>query len=208
MVLKTNGTQKESKVIEIDQKPKHVLHYNIEYDSTHPEETIRKFVSSIKEMVSRYENDKIRIFELEAQEEDLKHSMEILPNQKVSDGYKLYKKMREIRKERRACKNEIDLLQPVYEYFHATEVLNKLSHVQGQCAIAREAIDGRVYSVRTDILDELLEPVNIEQKEAPVEPEETEKDLIDPIDPFIFDPDASNKNVKRGYVLAWKEGQA
>lgn len=202
MVIKTNGTQKEAQVINIAQKAKHVLHYNIEYDSTHPEETIRNFVSSVKDMVARYENDKLRIFELEAQEEDLKHSMEILPNQKVSDGYKLYKKLREVRKERRSCKNEIDLLQPVYEYFHATEVLNKLSHVQGQCAIAREAIDGRVYSVRTDILDELLEPVKTEQKEEL-------KDLIDPMNPFIFETEPeSNKKINRGYVLAWKEGES
>lgn len=159
MKITTSGTQKESKVVDITTVKKNpVLHYDLEYDSMKPEQTIRDFVSNIKGMVSRFESNKARIIEIENELLDVYHYIEISTYKKVPDGYKLYRKMAELRRERRACKNENDLLQPIYEYFHATEVLNKLSHVQGECAKCMEAIDNRTYTVRTDILDEWLEP--------------------------------------------------
>ena len=159
MKVTTTGTQKESRIIDIVKTKKNpILHYDLEYDSTKPEQTIRDFVASIKGMVSRYEDNKARIIEIEDELQDIYHYIEISTYKKVPDGYKLYRKMAELRRERRACKNEIDLLWPIYEYFHATEVLNKLSHVQGECAKSKEAIDNRTYTIRTDILDEWLEP--------------------------------------------------
>lgn len=178
MTITTMGTQKEQKVIEIAPKQSQFLHYTVEYDTTQPEETIRNFVGDIKNMVSRYESNKLRIVEIEAKLVDLLHWIEIAPYQNVPNGYKLYRKVAELRRERRACKNENDLLQPIYEYFHATEVLNKLSHVQGECSKAKGAIDGRTYQVRTDILDEYLEGKKPEKEE--VDDEEIEG--IDPND--------------------------
>lgn len=159
MKVTTGGTQKESKIVDITPVKKNpVLHYDLDYDSMKPEQTIRDFVSNIKGMVSRFESNKARIIEIENELLDIYHYIEISTYKKVPDGYKLYRKMAELRRERRACKNENDLLQPIYEYFHATEVLNKLSYVQGECAKCKEAIDNRTYTVRTDVLDEWLEP--------------------------------------------------
>ena len=158
MIVRSNGTQKESQVIQMPQKKTSLLHYNVDYDSIWPEKLLRDFIAEMKDAVAKYEWNRNRIGESEAELIDLLHWIEITPNKKVPDGYKLYRKLADLRRERRCCKNENDLLQPIYEYFHATEVLNRLAKVQGECAKAKEAIDARTYAIRTDILDEYLEP--------------------------------------------------
>lgn len=127
-----------------------------EYDSQKPEETFRMFIRSVKEMVKKYDANIARIAELEDQMQDVMHFMEMAKPKNVPIGYKLYKKLTDIRKERRACKNENDLLKPVYDMFHGTKLLDQLSYVQGECGKAKKAIDGRAYSVRTDILEDLM----------------------------------------------------
>ena len=127
-----------------------------EYDSKKPEETFRAFIRSVKEMVKKYDTNTARIAELEDQMQDVMHFMEMAKPKNVPTGYKLYKKLTDIRKERRACKNENDLLKPVYDMFHGTKLLDQLSYVQGECGKAKKTIDGRAYSVRTDILEDLI----------------------------------------------------
>ena len=171
MKVTTSGTQKEAQIVELaPTKKPDILHYDLDYDSTKPESTIRNFVSDIKGMLSRFEGNKARLFEIEDELQDIMHYIEISGKKKVPERLKLYAKLMELRQERRSCKNENDLLQPIYEYFHATEVLNKLSHIQGECSKAKTAIDGRTYLVRTNILDEWLEPD---------EPVESVKDIFD-----------------------------
>lgn len=169
MTIKTMGTQKESKVIELEPKQSQYLHYTVEYDTMKPEDALRDFVGDVKNMLSRYEANKLRIVEIEAQLCDMEHWIEIAPYQNVPNGYKLYRKLAELRRERRARKNENDLLWPIYEHFHATEVLNKLTRVQGECSKAKGGIDGRTYQVRTDILDEYLEEKKPVKQEEPEE---------------------------------------
>lgn len=173
MNIKSFGPQKEQTVIDMStRKTNPILHYDLDYDSTKPEETIRNFVADIRGMISKYEWNKTRIEEIETQLVDLEHYIEIARFKTVANGYKLYRKLAELRRERRCCKNENDLLWPIYEYFHATEVLNRLSTVQGDVAKVKGAIDGRCYLVRTDILEEYMNPP---KKES--EPELLERDL-------------------------------
>lgn len=165
MIIRTAGSQKESQVINIQpNKPNPIMHYNIEYDTTQPEETIRKFCSDIRGMIARYEGNKQRLIEIEGEHQDLLHYIEIAPFKTVPNGYKLYRKLAELRRERRALKNENDLLQPLYETFRQPDILNRLSKVQGDVSKVHEAIDGRVYGMRTDILNDWFEP---EKKEEP-----------------------------------------
>ena len=171
MVIKTNGTQKESQILDIATKPKQSLHYDIEYDTTNPESTMRDFVKDIQGMLNRFEGNRARIFEIEAELNDLEHYMEIGNYKNVPEGYKLYRKLAELRRERRACKNENDLLKPIYDYFHATDVLPKLTNVQGEVSKVKNAIDMRVYSVRTSVLDEFLNKEPKESKESKEEEE-------------------------------------
>lgn len=133
------------------------MHYDISYDTCQPEQTLREFNKRIKDMVNRYDGNKFRLQQIEAELEDLLHYIEISGNKPVSDGYKLYRKIAELRRERRACKNENDLLWPVYSHFHATQVLPKLEMVQGECSKVKEAVDGRVYGIKTDVIEETLD---------------------------------------------------
>jgi len=161
MIIRTQGNQKEAQVVDLTNYSPNVnpiLHYTVEYDSTKPEETIRNFVSDIRKMVAKYAWNRDRIKEIENEMSDIEHYMEIANYKPIAPGYRLYRKLAELRRERRACKNEVDLLQPIYEYFHATEVLNRLSTVQGECAKAKSTIDNRCYVVRTDVLNEWLNP--------------------------------------------------
>ena len=156
MNLKTTGTQKESQVIQLEGYNRPVMHYRVDFDTTKPEDAIRGFVSDIKGMIAKYEWNRDRIIEIEKELLDLEHYIEIAPFQNVPSGYRLYRQIAELRRERRACKNENDLLQAVYDYFHATPVLDRLAAVQGAVATADKGIKSRVYQVRSDILDERI----------------------------------------------------
>ena len=212
MIIRTAGSQKESQVMDIQpSKPNQVLHYSIEYDTTHPEDTIRKFCSDIREMVARYEGNKQRLIEIEGEHQDLLHYIEISPFKKVTDGYKLYRKLAELRRERRALKNENDLLQPLYDTFRQPDILNRLSKVQGDVSKVHDAIDGRVYGMRTDILNDWFEPekkeepgvtvVEAEEQAAPVDIPEVNEEVEDAVDDMIDQKDIRAAQAK--FKLAW-----
>lgn len=212
MIIRTAGSQKQSQVMDIQpSKPNQILHYSIEYDTTHPEETIRKFCSDIREMVTRYEGNKQRLIEIEGEHQDLLHYIEISPFKKVTDGYKLYRKLAELRRERRALKNENDLLQPLYDTFRQPDILNRLSKVQGDVSKMHDAIDGRVYGMRTDILNDWFEPEKkdepgvtvVEAKEpaAPVDVPEVNEEVEDAVDDMIDQKDIRAAQAK--FKLAW-----
>lgn len=146
-------------VIAIDRDPvpaRPILFSEEEYDTLNPEENIKNFCSFIRQVISRYDNDRNRLSELEAEMQDVLHYTEMSKSKDVLNGYKIYKKLCEIRRERRACKNEIDLLQPIYEMFHGTKELDQLARLQGTCKQIKKTIANKGYSVRTDALDEFI----------------------------------------------------
>lgn len=161
MVIKTAGTQKESQVIDISKKTTPILHSDIDYDTTKPEETLRAFVSDVRKMLARYSENRDRIMQIEAELNDLEHYIELSIFKPVVPGYKLYRRLAALRKERRACKNEIDLLQPIWEHFHATEVLNKISMVQGEVGKTKNSVDNRCYVCRSNIVEEIAEDESV-----------------------------------------------
>ena len=156
--IKTFGNQKESKTVELEaSKPGPQLRYTFEYDTLHPENKVKGFVADIRGMLARYDQNLLRIKEIENSLCDIEHYMEISTYKNIREGYRLYRKLAECRRERRALKSENDLLRPVVEYFRSTNVLDKLSNVQGDVAKSQSLVDARVYTVRTDILDEFLD---------------------------------------------------
>lgn len=134
-------------------EPRPVLYSDEEYDTLHPDETFRNFCAAVRTMLSRYEVHKERLEKLEAQMQDLLHFIEMGKNKNAKDGFILYQKLCEVRRERRIIKNEIDLLQPIYNNFHDTSLLDHLGNIQGECHTVKQLIDRKGYSVRTDILD-------------------------------------------------------
>lgn len=154
--ITTFGTQKDSTVVEIEEKPVVTLRYTFDYDTQHPEEKVTKFTSDVREMMSKYDQNIDRIREIEDELSDLEHYMEISSFKPIVPGYKLYRKLAELRRERRGLKSENDLLRPVVTYFRTTNVLDKLGNVQGDVSKMHEIIDSRIYKVRTGILEEWL----------------------------------------------------
>lgn len=128
------------------------LRRNANFDSLLPEEQIKNFLAFARNVISRYEENVTRQRELEQETQDLLHYMELSGDMNACRGFCMYRKMAEIRRERRACKNEIDLLQPVYDYLQDKTVINQLAKIQGQCRTSKEAINMRSYTLRTDVV--------------------------------------------------------
>lgn len=139
-----------------DMTSKPTLSSNAEYDTLHPEETIREFCAKIRDMMARYDGDRLQLSKLDLEAQDLLHYMEMSKNKNAFDGFNLYKRLCEIRRERRICKNEIELLTPLYNQFNESHLLDQLTKIQGNCRAAKANIEGRVYAVKTDILDEFM----------------------------------------------------
>lgn len=123
------------------------------YEST---VTIR---NNIKSVIDTYENNYTRIGELDLLQEDLLHEIE-WSCCNVVDGFKLYKELQEVRRERRDRKNENDSLKPLYDLLEPKKkMLEQLNQCIGECRKNDEAISRRSYIPR--IKTEIKEKVNI-----------------------------------------------
>lgn len=134
--------------------PHPILASHQPYDTLNPEETFKVFIVKIQEMLLKYEADYSRLNALENEIQDILHFVEMSTDKNANTGYKLYKQLCELRRERRALKSEMELLQPVYNMFKNTGMLAKLMQAQGECHDIKQIIENRVYSVRTDALEE------------------------------------------------------
>lgn len=125
-----------------------------EYDTTNPVEHISDFVSFSKLVVTRYEENHRLMEVYDKETQDVLHYIELHANMNAADGNEMYKKLREIRRKRRQCKNEMDLLEPAYTFFktQATELVTQLSSVHGKCKQLKAGIDGRQYTLRTGVI--------------------------------------------------------
>ena len=119
-----------------------------------PEATIKQFTQLLREVKPRYD-EAVRLQELHERElSDLLHYAELHDNLNACQRNKLYKKIAEVRRLRRACKVEAELLEPLYLYADkAGYLVDQLSGVQGRTRAAREHIERRTYTPRTDILE-------------------------------------------------------
>ena len=122
------------------------------FDSLCPEEKIRDFLTFARAVVSRYEDDERLQSDSEAQTQDLLHYMELSDNMNAAEGFGMYKKLTDVRRIRRDCKNEIDLLKPVYDFLVSGDLIKQLEQLQGKCRIGKQTISGRQYTLRTDVM--------------------------------------------------------
>lgn len=121
-----------------------------------PEGTLRDFVKFFREIKPRYEEAVRLQGEYESQISDIQHYAELHPNLNAAQGNKLYRKLAEALRNRRACKIEVQLLEPMYQYVMKTNGLpDQLSSVQGRIHTAREKIESRIYRCRTEVLDDM-----------------------------------------------------
>ena len=124
-----------------------------DYDQTQATEVLGAFNHFVADVVSRYEaNDRIRL-ECDQQTQDLLHFIELQDDMNASDGYKIYRKLAEVRRTRRVCKNENELLSAMYGFIQQNpKLVSELPIVLGKTRTAKECIENRLYSARTDII--------------------------------------------------------
>lgn len=131
------------------------LESKLEYDSLHPEEHVREFLNFVRAVRARYEENERLRDECDAQTQDLLHYVEMSDNLNAAKGYDAYKKLAEVRRVRRACKNENELLKPFYDYYMAhKDMESQLSRIQGNCRTTKETIGNKRYGMRTNIVSE------------------------------------------------------
>lgn len=124
-----------------------------DYDQTNAVEMIGAFNRFLMDVVSRYEaNDRIRQ-ECDQKSQDLLHFIELHDDMNASEGYKTYRKLAEVRRERRISKNENELLSCIYAFIQQNpKFVNELSMILGKTRAAKESIEKRIYSARTDVI--------------------------------------------------------
>lgn len=139
-----------------DEAEKLYRHY--EYDSLQPAEAIKSFLGFLRTVKPRYDENFRLVGEADLKSQDLLHKIEMSEDMDAPHGYDMYKRIREIRRERRVCKNENDLLRPIVNYLEQNpSVIGDLERLQGACQQLKETINGRRYTMRTDVFSDLLE---------------------------------------------------
>lgn len=128
------------------------FHRQSDYDTLLPVDMLEAFLAFCADVLSRYEGNLRVMEEANLETQDLLHFVELADNMGVSEGFKAYRRMREVRRVRRCAKNENELLQALYDLLRASDIQQRLQCVLGILRAKRKNIDGRKYSPRTDIL--------------------------------------------------------
>lgn len=108
-------------------------------------------VTIYQDVVKNYERDLEDIKRIEEELNDLMHEIELADPKNMYQGYLLYKQIRELRIERRRCKEEVELLKDMYEHFKSQQgeaFKKKIQQIQGNAAKLREVQERRTYTPR------------------------------------------------------------
>jgi hypothetical protein len=108
-------------------------------------------VQIVQDVIKNYERNEDRTRCIEEELNDLNHEIELTPSKNMYSGYLLYKSIRELRIERRRCKEENELMKDMYEYFKGQQgqaFKNKIQSIQSNAAKLREVQEHRTYTPR------------------------------------------------------------
>ncbi len=108
-------------------------------------------VTIFQNVIKDYERNLERIEEIQDELQDIFHEIELSSGKDMYSGYLLYKRIRELRIERRRCKEEVELMKETYEYFKSQQgqsFKNKLQQLQGNAAKLRKTQEARTYTPR------------------------------------------------------------
>ena len=108
-------------------------------------------VTIYQNVVKDYEQNLDRIQEIQDELQDIEHEIELSAPKNMYAGYLLYKRIRELRIERRRCKEEVELMKDTYEYFKSQQgqaFKNKVQQLQGGAKKIRDAQERRTYRPR------------------------------------------------------------
>lgn len=108
-------------------------------------------VSIFQNTIRDYEMDLDRIEQIQDELQDIFHEIELSPPKNMYAGYLLYKRIRDLRIERRRCKEQTELMKETYEYFKGQQgqaFKNRMQQLQGNAAKLRKTQESRTYKPR------------------------------------------------------------
>lgn len=108
-------------------------------------------VTIYQSVIKDYEKDLERIKEIEDELQDIFHEIEMSPSKNMYAGYLFYKRIRELRIERRRCKEQTEVMKETYEFFKSQQgqsFKNKIQQLQGNAAKLRDVQEKRTYKPR------------------------------------------------------------
>ena len=124
-----------------------------EYDSMNVLEIVEGFNALLTQVQSIYDENETMLKKCEDEELDLLHYAELSHNLNASQGYKLYKNLSRVLRERRRCKDENELLTAVYAFAKENpRLINQISTLLGKTRGTKRCIDQRIYQARTNII--------------------------------------------------------
>lgn len=125
------------------------------YDTMQPVAMLETFTGFCRDVLERYNGNERVLKDMEAQETDIIHYVELSDTLKSREAYKVYAKLRDTLRQRRDAKNENDLLLPLYECLMKNpDIVNQLNKALGNTRTKAEVISKRKYSARTDVLEQ------------------------------------------------------
>ncbi len=137
-----------------------------DFDVLNAEEILSLFGAFLRNVISRYEENKRLQDESEARENDLRHCMELVDGLTEKERRMIYSRLTDTLRTRRVCKAENEILYPLFNEIQDKALIAKLGRIQGQIASAKEVAGNRAYSCRTSVLDDFrAEP---DEKESAV----------------------------------------
>ena len=122
----------------------------------------------IADTIKNYERNVAEIKRIEEELNDLNHEIELSSPKDLYKGYLMYKAIRELRIERRRCKEENELLADMYDYFNGQQgqaFKSKIQQIQGNSMKIKDAQERRTYRPKqrddltcTDVRSEAHKP--------------------------------------------------
>jgi len=112
---------------------------------------LKDFNVYLRDVRARYEGN-LEVIRLREQDtQDILHEIELGPKRQSRQCGALYKKLREICKERRAAKMENEQLEPIMQWLRDNpNMIGVIGQLQGSVRAIREKQASRVYTPRGD----------------------------------------------------------
>lgn len=130
-----------------------VLHRHFDFDEMNPEQALSSFLKFVREVKAKQSMLQTTLSELNSASSDILHYAELHDDLGGWQGYDLYKKLRDTRRQRRMCKDEIELLTPVLQWVEESDgAVKKLERVLGEVRKNKTDISQRSYIMRTDVM--------------------------------------------------------
>ena len=107
------------------------------------------FVDAAKYVVRKYEENESIIARADLETQDLLHETHLLPNANVVEGYRYYRRLREVQLARRRAKHENTLMKPLYLFVQQRPgSVGELTHLRNQLKDAQNKVENYKYTYR------------------------------------------------------------